>query len=130
MSVHEQRKQALYRALRARGLSHVHAMGMLANAMGESGFNPAAHNPNEDAFGLFQWRGSRLEELRRKYGSNPNIEAQVEFALSEPEGREYAETHFDDPVAATDWFLRKFERVGDPEAALSKRASWIVAMRR
>ena len=125
MNEHEQRKQALYRAIRARGLSHAHAMGMMANAMGESGFNPAAHNPNEDAFGLFQWRGSRLEELRRKYGPNPNIEAQVEFALSEPEGREYAETRFDSPVAATDYFIRKFERPADPDAALSKRASWV-----
>jgi len=124
MNEHEQRKQALYRAIRARGLSHAHAMGMLANAMGESNFRPDALNKPEGAYGLFQWRGERLEALRNKYGPNPNIEAQVEFALSEPEGRAYAETHFDDPVKATDWFIRKFERPADPDAALRKRGSW------
>ena len=124
MNEHEQRKQALYRAIRARGLSHAHAMGMLANAMGESNFRPDALNGPEGAYGLFQWRGDRLEALRNKYGQNPNIEAQVEFALSEPEGRAYAETHFNDPVAATDYFIRKFERPADPDAALRKRGSW------
>ncbi len=41
------------------------AHGVLGNLKQESGFNSGAYNAKEGAFGLGQWRGDRLENLKR-----------------------------------------------------------------
>lgn len=53
-------EDAVYDALRARGLSAEEAAGVAANVRRESGYRTNAHNPaggGTGAHGLFQWRG-------------------------------------------------------------------------
>lgn len=49
----------------AKGLTPEQAKGIAANALHESGANPARHQDRGPAFGLLQWEGSRRTELER-----------------------------------------------------------------
>lgn len=50
-----QSPKAVYEALRAQGASQIQALGIMANMMNESGFDPEAKGPG-DAVGLVQWQ--------------------------------------------------------------------------
>lgn len=72
-------------ALKRAGYGDVQVAGMMANAYGESGFNPNAFNPaggGIGAYGLFQWRAGRQKNLKalKNYDT---LEVQVAFAASE-----------------------------------------------
>jgi hypothetical protein len=72
--------------LRAGGLTAEQARGVVAGIHAESGFRLNAFNGaggGKGAFGIGQWRGSRLAELRRRYGPNPTLAQQVDFLLWE-----------------------------------------------
>lgn len=77
-----------------RGYSPHLAAGVVGNFMQESGkdLNPAAYNKAEDAFGIGQWRGDRLSNLRKfaaDTGRDVNdINTQLEFSVWEKEGPE------------------------------------------
>lgn len=66
------------------------AAGIVAGIMAESGGNPAASNSDgggQGAYGIGQWRGARLERLKRRYpGSWRTKRAQMEFLAWELEG--------------------------------------------
>jgi hypothetical protein len=63
------------------------AYGALGNFKQESGFNPTAFNEGEGAFGMGQWRGDRLENLKRfadANGTDPSDpRTQVAFTVHE-----------------------------------------------
>jgi hypothetical protein len=72
--------------LQKHGFTQANALGMVAGIFAESRFNTNAKNNQgggQGAFGIGQWRGSRLAELRKRYGQNPGLEQQVEFMLWE-----------------------------------------------
>lgn len=118
----------VYRYLVGKGVSPDHAMGMLANIQGESGFNPAALNPNDGgqgSYGLYQHLGPRRDALEKAYGAAPTWQQQVDFALSEPEGQAYLAAPVADAAHATDRFVRGFERPANPDSDAAKRIGFL-----
>lgn len=104
----------------ARGFNPVQAAVLAGNFAQESGFNPEAYNPKEDAYGGMQWRLDRktgLEAYAKDTGrkaSDP--EAQMDWVVTEMLGKEAANAA--DFLAAQDPFtanksLRRFIRYGD-----------------
>jgi len=86
------------------------AVGMAANAFFESSLNPTAYNKKEDAFGLFQHRADRLDNLRTfvdRQGKDINdLSSHVAFSIQELAGAErvaYGRILKDDPKAAEDY---------------------------
>jgi hypothetical protein len=77
-----------------RGFSVAQAAGIVANAQGESSYNPAAVNNaggGQGAHGLFQWRGDRLKAFQARYGKLPSqatIDEQLDFLTSGAELRQ------------------------------------------
>lgn len=69
------------------------AAAITASLQAESGLNPAAFNAaggGQGAMGLAQWRGSRIDAFRSKYGITPDkatIDQQLEFMMTDPTER-------------------------------------------
>lgn len=112
-----------------KGVSPAHAIGMVANIDRESGFNPAAlHDKdasgNATGYGMFGHRLDRRDGLFAYAKSQqPAWQQQVDYALTEPEGRKYLQQDFgNDAVAATQAFVRDFERPKDVQGELAARA--------
>ena len=108
------------------GLGPEHVSGILANIKGESGFDPTINEINptvpgsRGGYGLFQHTGPRRTKLEKM----PNYQdwrSQIDFAMNEPEGRDYAAQKFTSPVEAVSYFVRNFERPRDVEEAIRKR---------
>lgn len=75
--------------LKNRGLTDAQARAGAAAAAAESGNDPNATNNaggGQGAHGLFQWRGARLAELRKRYGPNPTGSQQLDFFVYELHG--------------------------------------------
>lgn len=74
----------------ARGASIDEAAAIAANATRESRLNPGAFNVDgggQGAQGLFQWRGSRVDAFRKRFGVDPRfgtIEQQLDFLMTDP----------------------------------------------
>lgn len=89
--------------------------GAMGNIQQESGFNPQAYNKGEDAFGIMQWRGDRLENLKRYAKKNgkdySDIRTQAEFALWE-KGVD-AKGNPNDPHEYNQWQKVQGETVSD-----------------
>lgn len=94
------------------GLSAPQAAGIMGNFGAESSLDPTRANAAEGAFGLGQWRGSRLDALRQFAQSNRmdinDPQTQFAFTMQElhgPEGRAYKRlVSASDPVSAADAF--------------------------
>ncbi len=68
--------------LMTKGWSKEQAAGIVGNLQQESGMNTKAHNKKENAQGIAQWRGERLEAFKKKYGKevmNATLEEQLDF---------------------------------------------------
>lgn len=104
-----------------------HRIGMLANIQGESGFVPGIIGDQKTSGGLFQHHLGRFTKLRGKLGNNwaSDWKGQIDYALSEPEGREYLATRFKTPAEAVAWWVTHFERPKYPDADIKKRTSLI-----
>lgn len=72
--------------LQAQGLTPDQASGVAAGIQAESGSNPNAVNPTSGAFGIGQWLGARQQALFARYGSNPSLQDQLDFLVSELNG--------------------------------------------
>ena len=116
----------VYNYLRERGVPHTHALGMLANIQGESGFNPTASGDGDTSYGLFQHRLDRRDALFRHAGSGaPSWQQQIDYALSEPDTARYLSTQFRDPAQATEWFVRKWERSKHQDRDVATRLGYL-----
>ena len=102
---------AISKYLTAKGLDDTHRLGMLANIKAESNFNSGAIGDKGTSGGLFQHHADRFKKMINAAGPNwqKNWQGQINYALSEPAGREYLATQFKSPEAATEWWTRKFE---------------------
>ena len=110
----------MVQGLIARGYSPVHAAALAGHALQESGGNPAAFNPKEDAHGILQWRGDRwaaLQALAKARGAAPyDPQVQLDFIAHEMAGPEAKagsifRSAADLPSASA--ALKKYIRFGD-----------------
>lgn len=69
--------------LAAAGLPPNAVSAILGVSQGESGGKPDAVNSTSGAYGLFQFLGTRKQNLFAKYGPNPSASEQTQFALDE-----------------------------------------------
>lgn len=97
--------------LSSKGLDSNKVAGIMANIKHESNFNPGAIGDGGTSGGLFQHHAERFTAMRRACGSDwkTNWKGQIDFALSEPAGRQYASMSFRSPEEATKWWTMKFE---------------------
>ena len=99
--------------LKSKGLDYKQVAGILNNIEHESSFQVNAYNPNDRgarAIGLFQHRASRADNLERAVRDwRTNWKGQVDFALSEDAGKEYASTTFKNATTASLWWTARFE---------------------
>jgi murein DD-endopeptidase MepM/ murein hydrolase activator NlpD len=102
----------IYDYLKSKGLSHNHIMGILANIQAESSFNAGAIGDNGTSGGLFQHHATRFEGMRNFAGKNwaKNWRGQIDYALREESGKQYANKTFRTPEEASAWFTLNFER--------------------
>jgi hypothetical protein len=101
----------VYDYIRTKGVSDIHAKGILANIQGESAFDPAARGDNGTSGGFFQHHADRFDKLKRAVPDwETNWKGQIDFALQDDVGPAYLATPFDDPVAAADVFMTDYER--------------------
>lgn len=106
-----------------KGLPVHQAAGIVGNLMGESSLNHTAVNKSSGAYGIAQWLGSRKTALFNKYGKNPTFDQQLDFLWDElqtTEKRAFNSLKSAKTLkAATDSFMRTFERPSDKEMAES-----------
>ncbi len=126
--------QRAIEGLIARGFSPMHAAVLAGNINVESGFNPEAYNPKEDAFGGIQWRLDRktgLENYAKETGRKPSDpEAQMDWLVMEMTGKEArnaAEFLAAQDPASANKALKKFIRYapGTEDARLSHALSYM-----
>jgi len=115
----------LFKRFQDAGIPEYIIAGILGNAQAESNFDPTEHNPakgGNGAFGIFQWRGSRLDNLNNfAKGRNKSITdlgTQADFFLHEIkndpyEVKQWAKvTATNNPLDAFDAFRDYYERSG------------------
>ena len=109
--------------LSSRGLDRNHVLGMLANIQGESNFDSGAVGDGNTSIGLFQHHADRMNNLVNSVGSDwaTDWKGQIDFALSEPAGKEYVRTKFSSPEQATKWWVEHFEVQKNISSAVSTR---------
>jgi hypothetical protein len=76
---------------RSKGYTEDQTAGILAGMNRESGFDPGVVDPSRSSFGSYQYTGSRLAAIQKRYGTKYPTEAQQnEYAAWEmsPEGPE------------------------------------------
>ena len=117
-------QQQISRYLSSKGLSRTHVAGIMANIKHESSFNPAAIGDNGTSGGLFQHHGPRFQAMVRAVGPNwkTNWQGQIDFALSEPAGRQYASIPFKSAEEASKWFTMNFEIPANKVAKANDRS--------
>lgn len=78
--------------LASKGLTPAQIAGVLGNLQEESGLDPNALNPREQAIGLGQWEGGRRSALQRfaaeRGTSETDLQTQLDFLWSELNGPE------------------------------------------
>lgn len=106
--------QAAYAYIRQMGVSHIHALGILANIQGESGFQIGVQERgnSKQGVGLFQY--SFPSRKRRFLESVPdyktNWKGQINYALSKDENTPlYLKKQFSSPEEAADDWMRNWE---------------------
>ena len=102
------------------GMSDIHAMGLLANAMRESTLRtnivgadgtPVGDQGNSNF--MFQWYAGRLHNAIKAMGeSRFDPRAQIRYALEEPgePGQQYLRMKFNSAQEAADWWAKYWER--------------------
>ena len=84
-----------------KGMSHNHAVGILANIRRESNFVPNIKSGDDGGWGgLFQWKGSRQTPEVQRLVQNGDWRGQIDYALTEPgePGQLYLQTDFHQKV--------------------------------
>ena len=112
-----------------KGLTRTQAKGIYGNIMQESGGNiKAVSTDGNNSYGLAQWTGERKQRLFSMYGTNPNINQQLDFLWWELNN-----THKDALLSlkktttvsqATKVFMDKFERPHKSYANFNRRLKY------
>jgi hypothetical protein len=109
-----------------KGLSHIHAMGMLANIAGESTFKIGAIGDGGTSGGLFQHHNSsnaepgegRFDRMKKHVGDDwaTDWKGQIDYTLDVEKDSgllSYLEQNFETEEDATFHFMKHFERPAD-----------------
>ena len=124
-------KQALCVALKGAGFSDEGVAALMVNASRESSFNPNSENSDSGAYGLFQWRKDRKQNLfdfanERFGGRYYAVDTQVAFLIHElndyPELRSALMYGNNTAVELSTMFCLDFERPQNKEQSCPKRA--------
>lgn len=106
--------QAVYQYLRSLGVSHIHAMGILANIQGESSFQVGVTEKggSKSGIGLFQYTYPSRKNafLQAVPDYKTNWKGQVKFAIGEGVAPQYFRQQFNTPEEAAAWWMRKWEK--------------------
>ena len=104
-----------------------HRLGILANIEGEPHFQPGVLGDKNTSGGLFQHHNERFTNMVNYVGSDwaTDWKNQIDFALSEPEGKQYLATRFRTPEQATEWWVRNFERPKYATSDTNKRIGYL-----
>ena len=112
-----------------KGLTETQAKGIYGNIMQESGGNiKAKSSDGHNSYGIAQWTGERKQRLFKMYGTNPNINQQLDFLWWELNN-----THKSALTAlkqantiyqATKVFMDKFERPHKDYANFNRRLKY------
>lgn len=121
--------QAMYTYMtKDKGMSHQHAVGLLANIERESGFKPGiASGDDGGPGGLFQWKGGRQTPTVARLVQTGDWKGQIDYALTEANepGQQYLSTNFSTGGDAAAFWTRRWERPADPEAGILRQNNWI-----
>lgn len=111
------------------GVPTNHVAGIMANILHESAFEPGVPGDfnkqgRATSGGLFQHRNERLQALIAKLGPNwkADVIGQINFALSEPAGKKYLSTKFNNAEEASAWWTIHFENPKDGQYKAQQRA--------
>lgn len=112
-----------------KGLTESQARGIYGNIMQESGGNiKATSSDGHNSYGIAQWTGDRKRRLFSMYGTNPNLEQQLDYLwweLNNTESKALAALRNTSTVYdATKVFMNKFERPHKDYANFSKRLKY------
>jgi len=104
--------QAGYSYLRQLGVPHIHALGILANIKGESGFRIDSKQPDGPGVGLFQYSSAARKQafLQNVPDWKTNWKGQIKYAIDEGVGPTYFKTQFSSPEEAAEWWMNEWER--------------------
>ena len=111
-----------------RGIKANVAAGIVGNLYKESGLNPTAIGDKGTAFGVAQWRGDRLSNLKNyassKGKSHADLTTQLDFILDEKgENQVLSLMGNQSPEVAAKTFADKYERPNPQYADYSTRSS-------
>ena len=106
--------------LRRSGFTAPQAVGILGGIRGEGG-GVNAVNPTSGAFGIGQWLGPRKRALFAKYGSNPSLEQQMAFLVSELKGGDHGGAAVGRQVTADHTLLAYVYKFMRPQGARNER---------
>lgn len=111
-----------------RGVKPNVAAGIVGNLYKESGLNPTAVGDKGTAFGVAQWRGDRLSNLKKyassKGKSHTDLTTQLDFILDEKgENQVLSLMGSQSPEVAAKTFADKYERPNPQYADYSTRSS-------
>jgi len=106
--------QAVYSYLRQKGISHIHAMGILANIEGESGFQIGVQEKGDSkqGVGLFQYSYPTRKKafLQAVPDYKKNWKGQIDFAIGKDENTPlYLNKQFKSAEDAADDWMRNWE---------------------
>jgi hypothetical protein len=104
----------IYNYLISKGMSDIHALGIMANIHRESGFRPGVSEQGGPGVGLFQYSNEPRKGnfLRAVPNYASNWKGQIDYALTEKgePSQQYLNTKFSSSQQAADWWMRKWER--------------------
>jgi murein DD-endopeptidase MepM/ murein hydrolase activator NlpD len=117
--------QAVYSYLKSLGVSEIHALGILANIEGESGFQIGAQEKGDSkqGVGLFQYTFPSRKQafLKAVPDYKTNWKGQIDFAIkSDPNTPLYLRKQFSSPEQAADDFMIQWENP-DPRVYADRR---------
>jgi hypothetical protein len=117
--------QAVYSYLKQLGVPEIHALGILANIEGESGFQIGVQEKGDSkqGVGLFQYTfpSRKSAFLKAVPDYKTNWKGQIDFAIkSDPNTPLYLKKQFNSPESAAEDFMRNWENP-DPRVYTDRR---------
>ena len=109
--------QQVYKYLRSKNISHIHALGITANILGESDFRIGADEAGDGSMGigLFQYTFPSRKQafLQAVPDYKTNWKGQIDFAIGEGSSPQYFSTNFQSAEQAAEWWMNNWERPAD-----------------
>jgi len=109
--------QQVYDYMRSKGVSDIHARGIVANNAGEAEvtqdgrFVTASVGDNGMSGGIFQMYKDRYRKMEQAVPDwKTNWRGQIDHALQDDSAPQYLQMKFANEVEAANWFMENFER--------------------